>query len=1301
MICSKHVWRIDRNPASLSLLLKFMKKGFCFAVRGFVLAAVALAVCSARGDTNRYSGAEWSLVDAKPVMAAAAEITPTTYPDSDSATVDQKSVRVYRADGTGECQDETFTKVLTEKGRRDNRTLAMSFMLPYTTVSVPMLEVIKPDGTVVPVDVAANSKESIDDSQMAENIYDPNMRVLQVNIPSLDIGDVIHSVERENIERSIIPGQYAEENVFEGTGFIRHITYEVYAPEDRPLKSVALRDEIPGTVTSSVKPEANNTVVYRWEVNNVPRMYDEPSMPPYEMVLQRLFVSTLPDWAAVSKWYWNLSRPHLEAVTPEMQQTNAILIANQPTDLDKVKAIFYFVSNKIRYMGITPEKDRPGFEPHDVSLTFDKKYGVCRDKAALLVALLRTAGFDAYPVIISVGSRKDAQVPDPFFNHAIAGVELEKGQITLMDPTDENTRELLPASDRNQSYLVCRPEGDNIRLSPIEPPEKNMMRIKTTGTLNPDGGIEAKSELSFEGVNDDAYRNAFSHMKPDDERRFFEQRLKQAVPGLRLKSLKLVPSDMRDVSTSLRAELEFSVDGMTANGGGKSVASMPWIGKRLGVLNFILDGTGLDKRKYPLMTEVACGVQEDISLKLADGFGGAVSLPAVSSVENDGVSYRQQFAAPADSLEGSRTLKLKTVEFTPAQYQNLKQTLKLLADDGRKSPILALNENPATTGPALSGNPVVPPVESNARILESRKSLDVTDPHTAIYRVKFSKRILTYSGKIRESEVKIPFNPACEQARLVSAVVTSPAGARQEISRDEINVMDAGWNASAKRYTGGKILVASLPGVDVGSTIEVEFEIAFTNKPFISGFESFQLPDGLEQKSFVLTAPAGVKIQRLVSGAAGMIASRQTNSGGRQEFQWQAEKVAALPAETQLPPEWVYAAGVGYFAGDAADYFNELDKTMLDRSGKSAKAAELARQLAANAKSKLESVKSIRDFVAKTIRDAGPSFTELPLSELSDADTTLADGYGHAADRAILLHAMLKAAGFQPEFVLASGLPAIAGITNVAMTFPLPESFQTPLVRIALDGVNYYLNDTDQYAQLGSTGCDGALGIALSTGAWEIVHAAKDCGDATRTDYTLMLDDSGRTLLEVSRRYYGENFNEKNRYFSELPPEERNRYFQEAVSAVAQGAQAVGDLTTAFDSYPGLEQFSVIIDNYGIASGNYFYFNLPATPPLMAAGADQRALPMLVSQADKDTVRVAIDLPPDFSRVLIEPKNERFAAGAGTARLATQESPGGCVVTDEFETAPAIVSPAGYQAMLKMESALDRKSSKVFLLERR
>ena len=60
--------------------------------------------------------------------------------------------------------------------------------------------------------------ESIDDSGMSMNIYDPNERVLRVNIPKLEVGDVVHSVVRQTTERPIIPGEFDDENIFEGNG---------------------------------------------------------------------------------------------------------------------------------------------------------------------------------------------------------------------------------------------------------------------------------------------------------------------------------------------------------------------------------------------------------------------------------------------------------------------------------------------------------------------------------------------------------------------------------------------------------------------------------------------------------------------------------------------------------------------------------------------------------------------------------------------------------------------------------------------------------------------------------------------------------------------------------------------------------------------------------------------------------------------------------------------------------------------------------------------------------------------------
>jgi transglutaminase-like putative cysteine protease len=1259
------------------------------------LAALTFALRLTAADAA-YEGAKWAPLDTKPILEAAANINLTNYPDCDAATVESRMVRVYRADGTGEAQDETFTKVLTEKGKRNSRTIALGFMLPYNTVQVVKLEVIRPDGEVLPVDLEANSKESIDDSQMGMNIYDPNVRVLRVNVPRLEPGDILHSITRTTTLRSIIPGEFAEWNLFEGGGYIRHASYDVYAPKDKPLNRIFLRDEVPGTVKYSSKPGEGDGILHQWEVTNVPQMFNEPAMPPYEMVLQRLIVSTTPDWPAVSKWYWEVSKPHLDATSPEMQVAVDRLVAGAKTDLDKVKNIFYDVSKSIRYMGLTPEKDRPGFEPHDVKLTFEKKYGVCRDKAALLVAMLRAAGLKAYPVLINVGTKKDPEIAEPFFNHAIVAVELKDRDYTLMDPTDENTKDLLPASECDQSYLVCRPEGEDIRVSPIRPPEENMMKVKTVATLNAQGLLEAKSELDFEGINDNSYREAFARMKPDDKRRFFERALKRTMPGAMLKSLKLTPEDMLDTSVTVRAELEYTADGMTAAGNGKAIVSLPWIGKGMGIVQFILGGAGLEKRKYPMRTYVACGLQEDMTIKLGEGFTGSVSMPSFSPTSDACIDYTQRVEHKDQALKASRELKLKVVEFSPEQYLQLRRTLESLEYDERKAPVMAVADNiVAVATPRPAG--VDAAVESNARVLDSTKSFHVQDAHTGVYRAKYSKQILTYSGKKREAEFKIEFNPACQEAKLISAVVTSKTGQRQEIAKDEINIMDAGWNSSAKRYTGGKVLVANLPGVDIGSTIEVEFEITSHDRPFISAFEPFQVGDALDKKSFQLTVAPGIKVQRLITGKAGAV----QESTSENSWRWSAESVRALPAEAQTPPDWIFLPGVAYFVGDLGPAVKDLQATFLARAGKGSKAATLARELTEKSATKAESIRAIRDFVAKNIRAAGPSFTDLPLKELSDADTTLADGYGHAADRAILLHAMLSAAGFEPEFVMASGLPPINTISNLLAAFPMPYAFANPLVRVRTGGEEFYLNDTDQYSRLGSTFSDGRLAVALSNLQLEVVHAAKDCEDKTETTYAMIPSENGKTKIEVTRRYFGSMYNGKNRYFSELPPEERKRYFQEVVANLAQGARPQSDLVTQFDVYPGIERFSVEVDKYTVVDGRYFYFDMPFTPSLFPIGSDHRTLPLFVSRRGQSTVRTEVDLPPLYPKVDISPKagELRGPAGSGVARITSSAEAGKLVVSYDLETSPAIVDPSEYPEMLRLESILGNRAARVFLLE--
>jgi hypothetical protein len=189
--------------------------------------------------------------------------------------------------------------------------------------------------------------------------------------------------------------------------------------------------------------------------------------------------------------------------------------------------------------------------------------------------------------------------------------------------------------------------------------------------------------------------------------------------------------------------------------------------------------------------------------------------------------------------------------------------------------------------------------------------------------------------------------------------------------------------------------------------------------------------------------------------------------------------------------------------------------------------------------------------------------------------------------------------------------------------------------------------------------------------------------------------------MKISRRYYGEAYNGKHRFFAELPPEERKHYFQEAVSRVAQGARAVGDLTTQFDTYPGLEELTVDVDDYGVTGGKYFYFDLPFTPPFFGAAADQRSLPLFIADKTERIVRAEIELPPGFVQTDIAPNDQTFVTPGGSkVRIAKTSADGKCVLTEKFETVPAIVDPADYLKLVNIQSSLGQKSDTTFLLEK-
>lgn len=1260
---------------------------------GVWLGLLALAVVPARGIPDGAQG----LLDMAAVLQAAAAVDRDRFPNADDVLIDDAILVEYQADGTAVTLDDTCVKVLTEKGRRGNKVLSRHFTLPFGTASFLRVEVIKPDGRVVPVDLAAQSRVMIDPSQMGSNIYNPDSKVLQVTIPELDTGDLVRYVARDDLVKPRVPDSFSDYQLFEYTSPILHYAYEVNAPRSLPLRSIALKDEVPGTVRHTRREEGDR-LVYRWEVSDVPRMYPEPRMPALATVVQRLLVSTIPDWESVSRWYAGLCEPHLQP-SDAMRAKVEELVRGVEDREARLRAVFRFVSQEIRYMGITVEKEAPGYEPHDVVLTFENRHGVCRDKAALLVAMLRLAGIKACPVLFHHGPRKDPEVPQPFFNHAVAAAENPDGSWTLMDPTDENTRQLFPAYLGNQSYLVARPEGDSLRTSPIVPAEENLVHVETTGRIDSRGTLVGTSTLRLEGINDNAYRGYFTTIKPDERRLFFDGLVKRLAAGARLTALTIRPENLMDTETPMEITLGFEADEVPVSDGTTLMLPLPRLGVSVGMANFILRDAGLKERKYPFQTEFACGIRERFRIELDPSLGVPVSLPSYEPIDGNTLSWDLRVKAEGRTLSGEGTFLIKTVELTPAQYLDLKQVLRRLEVYGRKRPILSRAAAPGT--------------DLDSIVIESIHEVDLQDASHWTTLEKVRRKILSYKGKKDNAELRRGYNPAWETVEVVRAAVRAADGTVKEISPQEINTMDADWVAAAPRYPAGRTLVASLPGVEVGCEIEYEMRHTVNGRPFFAARHVFRGFDPVQRKVLRVRAPAGLDLRCGVfqggtlqpDAPAAIRESSWRDEQGRLVRQWEALDQPAIRREDSLPPLEMFAPTVMLSAGNWRQYCRAVSAAVDPACEASPAAKALARSAAAGVAEPAAVVAALRDLVATRIRRAGPALPDMPLSAVSAADTTLRDGYGNTTDTAILLCALLRHAGFRPRLVLASSAAPVPAAEEALVRYPAAGLFPQVLVAVKVPGIGLvYLNDTDQYAALGATPHDGQLGMRLDNGRTERIAAAAERQDAAEFSYRVRLDPEGHAEVALCTTSKGVRFGSQNRKFSEMPPEERRRYFEETVADLSQNAEAVSDLVTDFAGYPGTERFTARVTSLAVRDGDFLYLSLPRTLyNLLGVRSDERCNPLFWGGESRFRIVTEITLPEEFTDTILLPSEFfwRAPADAGWVWVGVRRRDAATLeIVHQVDLRPAVLPASLYPELLETNRSLSHPRARTLLLRR-
>ncbi len=262
--------------------------------------------------------------------------------------------------------------------------------------------------------------------------------------------------------------------------------------------------------------------IYTWQIKNVDEYKYENRSPDYKNFLPHIIpiivsyndngktAKLLENVSDLYDWYYSLVGDlNQEPASKELIQLVDELTNGKENELEKVRAIYYWVQENVKYIAF--EYALGGFIPREANEVFRKKYGDCKDNSSLMLRMLELAGIDGNLTWIGTRSIPYSyeEVPTPAVdNHMILHYEYE-GKSYYLDATGRfNPIEIPPAFIQGKEALVSIDRDSfMIKNVPVIAPSNNVFRdyaILELDHNNLQG--KGKSELSGYGKIDLLYR---------------------------------------------------------------------------------------------------------------------------------------------------------------------------------------------------------------------------------------------------------------------------------------------------------------------------------------------------------------------------------------------------------------------------------------------------------------------------------------------------------------------------------------------------------------------------------------------------------------------------------------------------------------------------------------------------------------------------------------------------------------------------------------------------------------------------
>ncbi len=614
---------------------------------------------------------------------------PVRYPNANSILAFDHTYVSFDESGAYREYGHTLTKILTEEGVDDHGDESIIYHRRYSSIDVQLARVIKSDGTEIVV-----GEDLITDGTppqiSAMNIFEADFRERTIVFPGLEIGDAIELLIVSEYEPLI-------DNGFNGIYFLQYTSpilesvLTIEGPEDMPLKHVVKDGDPEFTETTSGGRRS-----YTWRSADVVQIEREPAMPSPAQFAARVVVSTMHTWPEMSRYLFNLTD---EKCVAEDSVKDLVLELTDGLEAqeDKIRAIHYWITENVRYLGVS--MDRGAFlEPHFAAYTLEKEYGICRDKAVLMVTMLEEIGVPAWVVAINPSRMTDTEVPTVFWEHGIVAIEGADGDYRYIDPTLETSREVTANYAGDRWVIVLTEEGADLREVAHTPASANAGEIADVTELVGDGSISGSVTITGRGMYEEILRTIAKSAKEEQLRMMWEEAVQDIYPGAAMTSFDI--TDYEDLHQPLKISLAYEIDDYALDADPYVLFRVPASTGAFDFLSEIMVGrlTGLEEREHPVALGTTLGLTEESVVSLPDGFV-VENLPDNVSFSEGVISLTIDYEfVPADENGGDAIIRYRRefgidhFQISPEDYLSLKEAMRLAGRSTRGEVILKREE---------------------------------------------------------------------------------------------------------------------------------------------------------------------------------------------------------------------------------------------------------------------------------------------------------------------------------------------------------------------------------------------------------------------------------------------------------------------------------------------------------------------------------------------------------------------------------------------------------------------------------